>query len=44
MVEASKAACPNIKLNSGHEIPQLGYGLFMVEKQAAKDLIVEAAV
>ena len=44
MVEASKAVCPTIKLNSGYEIPQIGYGLFMVEKDQAKALIVEAAV
>lgn len=35
-------AVPNIKLNSGFEMPQVGFGLWKVDNAIAADTVYEA--
>jgi D-xylose reductase len=35
-------ASPTIKLNSGHEMPQVGFGLWKVANETAADTVYEA--
>lgn len=35
-------AVPNIKLNSGHEMPQVGFGLWKVGTDVASDVVYNA--
>jgi len=35
-------AVPNIKLNSGHDMPQVGFGLWKVDTKVASDTVYEA--
>lgn len=35
-------AVPNIKLNSGHEMPQVGFGLWKVGNDVASDVVYNA--
>jgi D-xylose reductase len=36
------AQVPNIKLNSGHDMPQVGFGLWKVENNVASDVVYNA--
>jgi hypothetical protein len=35
-------AIPNIKLSSGHDMPQVGFGLWKVDNAVASDVVYEA--
>jgi hypothetical protein len=35
-------AVPNIKLSSGHDMPQVGFGLWKVDNAVAADTVYEA--
>jgi D-xylose reductase len=35
-------ASPTLKLNSGHEMPQVGFGLWKVANETAADTVYEA--
>ena len=35
-------AVPNIKLNSGHDMPQVGFGLWKVGNDVASDVVYNA--
>src|SRR4051794_23280177 len=36
------AQVPNIKLNDGHEIPQLGFGVFQIDPEQTADAVKTA--